>query len=150
MTRSAGPQLKVSSDTVTLTWRRGSNSGPLGPPLGTSRIHHADCFVLLFNVCDRVPWLHVSPVLVEWVYVFCGFMSRSIGRLAGSLLRKPILVTHIRTVLRTYSRKVLILISAGSWWEARRLDIGLNLHHQALLLLCVCKCEKRRLRRNAF
>ena len=64
-------------------------------------------------------------------------MSRSIRRLAGSLLRKPILVTHIRTVLRTYSRKVLILISAGSWWEARRLDIGLNLHHQALLLLYV-------------
>ena len=81
---------------------------------------------------------------------FCGFMSRSIRRLAGSLLRKPILVTHIRTVLRTYSRKVLILISTGSWWEAIRLDIGLNLHHQALLLLCVCKCEKRRLRRNAF
>ena len=101
---SAGPQLKVSSDTVTLTWRRGSNSGPLGPPLGTSKIHHADCFVLLFNVCNRVPWL--LPVLVEWVYVFVV--------MAGSLLRKPILVTHIRTVLRTYSRKVLILISAGS------------------------------------
>ena len=44
MTRSAGPKLKVSSDTVTLTWRRGSNSGPLG----ISRIHHADC--LLFVV----------------------------------------------------------------------------------------------------
>ena len=71
--------------------------------------------------------------------------SRSIRRLTGSLLRKPILVTHIHTVFRTCSRKVLILISTGSGWGARRLDIGLNLHHQALLLLCVWKCEKRRL-----
>ena len=54
---------------------------------------------------------------------------------AGSLLQKPILVTHIRTVLRTYSRKVLILISTVSGC----LDIGQNLHHQALLLLCVHK-----------
>ena len=59
--------------------------------------------------------------------------------------RQSILVTHIRAVFRTYSRKALILISTGSGWGARRLDIGLNLHHQALLLLCVCKCEKRRL-----
>ena len=72
-------------------------------------------------------------------------MSRSEG------LRKPLLVTHIHTVFRTYSRKSInILISTGSGWGARRLDIGLNLQHQALLLLCVCKCEKRRLRRNAF
>ena len=71
--------------------------------------------------------------------------SRSIRRLTGSLLRKPILVTHIHTVFKTCSRKVLILISTGSGWGARRLDIGLNLHHQALLLLCVWKCEKRRL-----
>ena len=42
-------------------------------------------------------------------FMFCVvFMSRSIRRLTGSLLRKPILVTHIRTVFRTYSRKVLI------------------------------------------
>ena len=71
-------------------------------------------------------------------------MSRSIRRLAGSLLRKP--NTHSHCILR----KILILISTGSGWGARRLDIGLNLHHQALLLLCVCKCEKRRLRGNAF
>ena len=42
------------------------------------------------------------------------------------LLRKPIFLTHIRTVFRTYSRKVLILISTGPGWGARRLDIGLN------------------------
>ena len=60
MTRSAGPQLKVSSDTVTLTWRRGSNSGPLG----TSRIHHADCFfmLLLFNVCGRAVVAYLKVV----------------------------------------------------------------------------------------
>ena len=34
----------------------------------------------------------------------------SIRRLTGSLLRKPVLVTHIRTVFRTYSRKVLIFL----------------------------------------
>ena len=60
------------------------------------------------------------------------------------LLRKPI--THIHL----FEKSINILISTGSGWGARRLDIGLNLHHQALLLLCVCKCEKRRLRRNAF
>ena len=73
-------------------------------------------------------------------------MSRSIRKLTGSLLRKPILVTHIYL----FEKSINILISTGSGWGARRLDIGLNLHHQALLLLCVCKCEKRRLRRNAF
>ena len=64
--------------------------------------------------------------------------------LTGSLLRKPI--THIHL----FEKSINILISTGSGWGARRLIIGLNLHHQALLLLCVCKCEKRRLRRNAF
>ena len=42
MIRTTGPQLKVSSDTVTLTRRRGSNSGPLG----TCRVHHAGCFLM--------------------------------------------------------------------------------------------------------
>ena len=73
-------------------------------------------------------------------------MSRSIRRLTGSLLRKPILVTHIHL----FEKSINILISTGSGWGARCLDIGLNLHHQALLLLCVCKCEKRRLRRMFF
>ena len=148
MTRSAGPQLKVSSDTVTLTWRRGSNSGPLGPLW--VQVEYTTPTVLCCCLMFVIVFLGYNQYWSSGFMFFCYFMSRSIRRLAGSLLRKPILVTHIRTVLRTYSRKVLILISTGSWWEARRLDIGLNLHHQALLLLCVCKCEKRRLRRNAF
>ena len=55
------------------------------------------------------------------------------GASEGSLLRKPLLVTHIRAVFRTYSRKVLIFISTVSGC----LDIGLNLNHQALLFCCV-------------